>query len=105
MHKAKYWETAESGVRCNLCPHLCLIPPGRTGRCRVRLNEAGELFSQNYGEVTSIALDPIEKKPLRHFYPGSWILSVGSFGCNLRCSFCQNYEISMAGMEAAHGPG
>jgi pyruvate formate lyase activating enzyme len=57
----------------------------------------------NYGVVTAIALDPIEKKPLRHFYPGSRILSVGSFGCNLRCSFCQNYEISMAGIEEAHG--
>jgi pyruvate formate lyase activating enzyme len=57
----------------------------------------------NYGVVTAIALDPIEKKPFRHFYPGSRILSVGSFGCNLRCSFCQNYEISMAGREEAHG--
>ncbi len=94
MHIARYWEPAEMAVRCNLCPHFCQIPPGRTGRCRVRLNEAGALFSQNYGEVTSIAMDPIEKKPLYHFFPGQMILSVGTWGCNLHCQFCQNWEIA-----------
>ena len=75
--------------------HHCRLKPGQWGICRARKNENGKLVIKNYGQVSSLALDPIEKKPLRHFYPGSKILSVGSFGCNLRCPFCQNYEISM----------
>ena len=94
MHTAKYWQASGNDVRCNLCPHFCVIQPGRTGRCRVRLNEGGALFSHNYGEVTSIALDPIEKKPLYHFFPGQMILSVGTWGCNLHCQFCQNWQIA-----------
>ena len=94
MHKARYWESEGAALRCNLCPHFCLIQPGRTGRCRVRLNEDGELYAQNYAEVTAIALDPIEKKPLYHFFPGQMILSVGTWGCNLQCQFCQNWEIA-----------
>ena len=81
---------------CQVCMHHCRLKPGQTGICRARKNEAGTVVCGNYGQVTSLNLDPIEKKPLRMFYPGSLILSVGSFGCNLRCPFCQNHEISMA---------
>lgn len=76
--------------------HHCALEPGQTGLCRARKNEGGKIVCDNYGMLTSMALDPIEKKPLHDFHPGSMILSVGSFGCNLRCPFCQNHEISMA---------
>ncbi len=85
---------------CELCPHRCALEPGQTGLCRARTNHDGTVVCSNYGQVTAIALDPVEKKPLRRFYPGSMILSVGSYGCNLRCPFCQNSEISMAGQQA-----
>lgn len=75
--------------------HHCRLKPGQWGICRARKNEGGEIVCKNYGRISSLALDPIEKKPLRRFFPGSKILSAGSFGCNLRCPFCQNYEISM----------
>ena len=81
---------------CGLCPHHCHLSEGQTGFCRARKNVGGKVLSINYGKLTSLALDPIEKKPLARFHPGSYILSVGSFGCNLRCPFCQNYEISQA---------
>lgn len=81
-------------VRCELCPHLCNISVGKTGLCKVRRNVAGNLVSDNYGKLTSLGIDPIEKKPLYHFYPGSKILSAGSWGCNFKCSFCQNWSIS-----------
>ncbi len=93
--KASFWEKAESqAVRCGLCPHACLIPPGRHGRCRVRLNRGGALELPFYGRLSSIAVDPIEKKPLYHFHPGENILSVGFVGCSFRCPFCQNHRIS-----------
>ncbi len=76
--------------------HHCRLKPGQQGICRARKNEAGTILCGNYGRVTSLNLDPIEKKPLKMFHPGSLILSVGSYGCNLRCPFCQNHEISMA---------
>ncbi len=82
---------------CELCFHHCDLSEGQTGLCRARACRDGEIVPLNYGKLTSLALDPIEKKPLRRFHPGSMILSVGSFGCNLRCPFCQNHEISMAG--------
>ncbi|MBD5529194.1 MAG: AmmeMemoRadiSam system radical SAM enzyme [Lachnospiraceae bacterium] len=81
---------------CQVCIHNCALAPGQTGLCGARKNEGGEIICDNYGRITSIALDPIEKKPLQDFHPGSMILSVGSYGCNLRCPFCQNHEISMA---------
>ena len=87
---------------CQVCMHHCSLGPGQTGFCLARKNENGAVICGNYGRVTSMALDPIEKKPLKMFRPGSRILSVGSYGCNLRCPFCQNYEISMAD-EAAGG--
>lgn len=77
--------------------HHCHLEPGQYGICRARKNENGVILCENYGRATSFALDPIEKKPLKMFYPGSLVLSVGSYGCNLRCPFCQNHEISMAG--------
>ncbi len=80
---------------CDVCFHHCSIQPGQWGVCRARKNEEGSIICKNYGRISSLALDPIEKKPLKRFYPKSMILSVGSFGCNLRCPFCQNHEISM----------
>ncbi len=86
----------ENEIRCNVCMHHCHLKEGQIGRCRARKNEKGKSKSINYGYLTSIALDPIEKKPLACFYPGSMILSVGSYGCNLNCPFCQNDSIAMA---------
>ena len=81
---------------CDLCFHHCGLDEGQTGLCRARGRRDVRIVSLNYGKLNSLALDPIEKKPLRRFHPGSRILSVGSFGCNLRCPFCQNHVISMA---------
>lgn len=92
-----------SKITCQLCPHHCRLDEAEIGFCRARVNRSDVISALNYGVVTAIALDPIEKKPLRHFFPGSRILSVGSYGCNLRCPFCQNYEISMASSEEAFG--
>ena len=92
---AEFWSLdKDDAALCELCPHGCIIAPGKTGICGVRENQAGALIAAGYGEISSIALDPIEKKPLYLFYPGSNILSIGGFGCNLHCRFCQNYEIS-----------
>ena len=82
---------------CQVCPHHCRLEEGALGLCRARKNVSGKIQSENYGRITGLALDPIEKKPLYRFYPGSSILSVGSYGCNLKCPFCQNHEISMCG--------
>lgn len=84
-------------VQCEICPHHCKIEEGHVGLCKGRSNKNGEIISDNYGKLTAMALDPIEKKPLYHFHPGSKILSVGSYGCNLKCPFCQNCDISMVG--------
>lgn len=83
-------------MQCDVCPRHCPIEDGKIGFCRARKNDRGINISVNYGKLTSIALDPIEKKPLARFHPGSRILSVGSFGCNMDCPFCQNYSISAA---------
>ena len=81
-------------VQCMLCGHFCKISDTHTGRCKVRRNIDGKLFSLNYGKISSLAVDPIEKKPLYHFYPGSKTLSLAMQGCNLKCPFCQNHKIS-----------
>ena len=81
-------------AKCSVCFRHCDIPEGKLGFCGGRTTRDGRVEAYNYGRITSLALDPIEKKPLARFYPGSRILSVGSFGCNLRCPFCQNHEIS-----------
>ncbi len=84
---------------CPVCPHHCSLTEGSLGRCHARINRNGKVVSGNYGKITSIALDPIEKKPLAFFHPGSKVLSVGSYGCNLSCPFCQNYDIASVGEE------
>lgn len=81
---------------CEICPHHCKLAVGEVGKCRARFNDGEKIFALNYGEVAALSLDPIEKKPLYRFFPGSLILSVGSYGCNLHCPFCQNFEISMS---------
>ncbi len=81
---------------CPICPHHCRLREGALGRCGARKNAAGQVVSTNYGKLTALALDPIEKKPLAYFHPGSYVLSVGSFGCNLACPFCQNFGIAAA---------
>ncbi len=81
---------------CSACPRRCRIEPGGHGACRARRNEAGAVVAENYARITSLALDPVEKKPLARFLPGRFVLSVGSYGCNLRCPFCQNHEIAQA---------
>lgn len=89
-----YRKVEDSKVHCCLCPHNCVIKPGQTGACRARQNQDGLLYSLNFERVASLSLDPIEKKPLKIFLPGSMILSAGTSGCNLKCSFCQNHSIS-----------
>jgi pyruvate formate lyase activating enzyme len=93
--EAKYYSVkSDERVECGLCPHNCIIKPDKTGICGVRKNIHGKLYTLIYGEVTGLAMDPIEKKPLYHFYPGSRIISIGTKGCNFKCSFCQNWHIS-----------
>ena len=86
-------------VTCPVCPHHCVRAPEKHGLCRARVNRGGEMIAENYGRVTALALDPVEKKPFYHFHPGHNILSVGSYGCNLRCSFCQNASIAQEGAD------
>jgi len=85
-------------IQCILCPHNCIIGEGMTGICNVRKNNGEAIELLTYGVISGYALDPIEKKPLYHFYPGTNILSIGSYGCNMRCDFCQNYTISQRNM-------
>jgi len=96
-HKAMLWEALDGQkVRCDLCGHRCEIVAGKYGICRVRRNEAGVLRSHSYGSVVAVNVDPIEKKPLFHFLPGTTSLSVAAAGCNFQCEFCQNWQISQA---------
>ena len=93
--EARYYEKKpDKKVVCLLCPHQCLISEGKTGLCRVRQNREGELYSTSYGRTVTVNVDPIEKKPLYHFIPGSRILSIGPNGCTMTCRFCQNWSIS-----------
>lgn len=85
--------------RCEICPHECLLADGEAGFCGARKNAGGTVVPAAYGKITAAAVDPIEKKPLRMFFPGSDIFSIGSYGCNLRCGFCQNAEIASASGE------
>lgn len=99
MHEALFyskWNQKE--VICQLCPTNCHIKPGDLGDCKVRINRDGVLVSEVYGKLEAMNLDPVEKKPLYHFYPGTKILSVGTAGCNLHCSFCQNHPLSQCGV-------
>lgn len=88
---------------CDVCPHSCTLAAGNLGICGARINEAGKVVSANYGLATALALDPIEKKPLNRFHSGSRILSYGSFGCNLKCPFCQNSDIATMTADEAAG--
>lgn len=90
-------------VKCLLCPHGCVVASGNAGRCHVRENREGMLVASAWGVVSSLALDPVEKKPLANFFPGKRILSIGSYGCNLSCAFCQNHEISQRGVATQCG--
>jgi pyruvate formate lyase activating enzyme len=92
--KIPFYEEFKDKIRCRVCPHNCIIDEEKFGICRVRTLKSNIPVAVNYGEVTSMGVDPIEKKPLYHFKPSKDILSIGSFGCNMTCSFCQNYEIS-----------
>ncbi len=92
--EAKYYTAHQNYIECQLCPHFCKIKPGHQGLCRSRKHEDNKLWAIDYGKSTSIALDPIEKKPLYHFHPGSKTLSIAPNSCNMRCPFCQNWEIS-----------
>jgi len=99
-HPAKWWEVTHSDkIRCTLCPRFCDLGEGQNGFCFIRKNHEGELVTLGYGNTTGFALDPIEKKPLNHFLPGSTILSFGTAGCNLGCKFCQNWSISKAQLD------
>jgi pyruvate formate lyase activating enzyme len=84
------------GISCSLCPHACLIAEGKHGVCRARFNRGGTMEIPFYGRISALSVDPIEKKPLYHYYPGSRILSAGFVGCSLRCRFCQNWHISQS---------
>ncbi len=95
MKEALFWTPGDNGkAKCQLCAHLCTIPSGKNGICGVRENQDGQLMATTYGRISSMGPDPIEKKPLYHFMPGSNVLSLGSVGCNFRCDFCQNWSIS-----------
>lgn len=96
-----YDRLADGKVRCNVCLRRCLVMPGKTGVCGLRQNEGGAMTLHNYAMVSSLAADPIEKKPLYHFFPGSAVLSFGTMGCNFHCVHCQNWEIACVDEPAA----
>jgi len=91
-----YYKKLRGKIQCTLCPHHCILTEGKSGICMVRRNVGGKIKSLSFGIVSGTALDPIEKKPLYHYYPGSKIFSVGSVGCNLKCNYCQNWQISQS---------
>jgi pyruvate formate lyase activating enzyme len=104
MKEALLWEKKGKGrVKCVLCYRRCVIAEGKRGFCGVRENRDGRLYTLNYGLASSIAVDPVEKKPLFHFYPGSLVFSLGTVSCNFRCLHCQNYSISQTPIEEARG--
>lgn len=108
--RAEYQKKKDSGddVMCLLCPHMCVVQDGASGKCGVRQNRDGALWCTRYGIISALSLDPIEKKPLARFRPGTYILSAGGYGCNFTCSFCQNWHISQtarhAEQELYHAP-
>ncbi|WP_238985486.1 hypothetical protein [Nitrosococcus halophilus] len=94
LHEAQLYETLPNKqVHCTLCPHDCRIPEGGRGACAVRFNHEGKLYTLVYDKIVARRIDPVEKKTLFHFYPGSTAYSIGTVGCNLRCTFCQNWDI------------
>lgn len=106
MKEALWWRTEDDGrILCTLCPRFCRLGEGQAGFCFIRRNVGGKLYSLGYGTSTGFAIDPIEKKPLNHFLPGTPILSFGTAGCNLGCRFCQNWSISKARLDRANSLG
>jgi pyruvate formate lyase activating enzyme len=102
MKEALYYKNVSLSIKklqCLLCPHYCVILENEVGKCLARKNVGGKLFALNYNNLSAVAVDPIEKKPLYHFYPTKQILSIGSWGCNFKCGFCQNYQISQNSVE------
>ncbi|OIP84663.1 MAG: AmmeMemoRadiSam system radical SAM enzyme [Rhodobacterales bacterium CG2_30_65_12] len=96
-HPARYWSAQPDGrLRCELCPRFCALRDGQRGMCFVRMREGDQIVLDTYGRSSGFCIDPIEKKPLNHFLPGTSVLSFGTAGCNLACKFCQNYDISTA---------
>jgi len=103
MHTAKLWiSRKDHAVQCRLCSHFCRLEPGEYGLCGVRVNEKGQLYTLVYDRLAAANTDPIEKKPLFHFQPGSWSFSIGTMGCNLACSFCQNDSLSQGPKQDHH---
>jgi pyruvate formate lyase activating enzyme len=104
MKTAKFWHKLENDrIECVLCPHNCKLSEGKTGLCKVRSVHNGELSADGYGLISSVGVDPIEKKPLYHFHPGSEIFSFGGWGCNFACEFCQNWTISQQVKQGSRG--
>jgi pyruvate formate lyase activating enzyme len=99
MEALYYTALPNNKVQCTLCPHQCTLKTGQAGICRVRRNVSGKLIAETYEAFSTINFDPIEKKPLYHFFPGKEILSIGSLGCNMHCSWCQNCDISQKGID------
>jgi pyruvate formate lyase activating enzyme len=96
-HPGRWWHALDDGrVQCELCPRDCKLKEGQRGFCFVRMNQGGQMVLTTYGRSSGFCIDPIEKKPLNHFYPGTSVLSFGTAGCNLGCRFCQNWDISKA---------
>ena len=103
LHEARWWDIDASGkVHCYLCPRHCHIGDGQAGFCFIRVNQGGKLYSLGYASPAAIQIDPIEKKPLNHFLPGTKILSLGTAGCNMGCFFCQNWDISKSRSDQVH---
>ena len=103
LHEARWWEPEANGrVHCYLCPRHCHINPGQAGFCFIRINEGGKLYSLGYGAPAALQVDPIEKKPLNHFLPGTRVFSMGTAGCNMGCFFCQNWDISKSRHDQVH---
>ncbi|MFH1825445.1 MAG: AmmeMemoRadiSam system radical SAM enzyme [Candidatus Firestonebacteria bacterium] len=98
-YEAKYWKKIDNDVQCLLCPFRCVLKDGQKGNCRVRINIKGKLYTLVYGRVVAKNVDPIEKKPVFHMLPGTTAYSIATVGCNLRCKFCQNWQISQSNPE------
>ena len=103
LHEARWWEPeAANRVHCYLCPRHCHIGDGQSGFCFIRVNQGGKLYSLGYGAPAALQVDPIEKKPLNHFLPGTRVFSLGTAGCNMGCFFCQNWDISKSKSDQVH---
>jgi pyruvate formate lyase activating enzyme len=99
MKEARFWSLYDGKVKCEFCARQCVVAEGKAGVCAVRVNENNKMYTKNYGLAAPIKVDPIGKKPLFHFYPESLVLSLGTAGCNFKCDYCQNFELSQTGIE------